>query len=175
MADLVRLLGCLLLVVALCACAARPKEPVSPPRWEFEREAIRLNLTADPLLHLYQGAPHTLLVCLYQLSDPYPFTRKTESREGLTELLRCERFDPSVTSFRRIIVQPGEKTSLLLDRTEGTRDLGIIAGYFSMMKEHMVRRYPIPVEVIEKTNMSRPQKVDLHLVFGSQQISPLPE
>lgn len=56
----------------LTACAAKQ---LPPPQWTYEKEAIRLHIKADNKLNLDEGEAHTLLLCVYQLSDPNTFNQ----------------------------------------------------------------------------------------------------
>ncbi len=136
-------------------CASKP---LPPPEFTYGKSAIRLQLKADKELNLYQGSAHTLLICVYQLRDPNAFNQLTGDEDGLYKLLECSNFDPSVTNVKRLIVQPGQEVSFTLDRAEGTRYVGLVAGYSIMKKENMIKLLQIPI-VIEKKGFIRTAKV----------------
>jgi type VI secretion system VasD/TssJ family lipoprotein len=118
---------------------------VPVPDWRFEKDGIRLHIKGDSKLNLFQGDPHTLMVCIYNLKDPNAFNQLIDEKEGLAKLLECSRFDPSVTSSKRIVVQPGQDLNETMDRAEGAKYISLVAGYFNLKKEKVTRLYPIPV------------------------------
>lgn len=159
------------LIVLICSCASKPAV-VLPPEWGYEKEAIRLHLRSDQELNLYQGTAHTLVFCAYQLRDPNAFNQFLEEKEGLSKLLECGRFDPSVTYSKRWIVYPGKDLTEFLDRFEGTKYLGLIAGYYFLQKENAIRFFKIPVieEKKGKTITSKVEKLYIDLYLAPQQV-----
>lgn len=157
----------------LLGCSAAPRVKV-PPVWEYERGAIELKLASHPQLNLFQKKPHSLLICLYLLKDPSGFNQLVDEQGGLPKLLECSRFDPSVTYAKRLVVQPGQQLNEALDRMEGTRYLGLVAGYYGLEKQGSVRSYAIPVAESEQGSqlVQKPAKLALKLSLGSQGIEP---
>ena len=135
-------------------------------KWNFEREAVRLHLQADSRLNTYGEGPHTLLLCVYFLSDPNAFNETMEEKEGLSKLLECGRFDRSVARIKRLVIQPGQTSTELLDRAEGARYVGVAAGYYSMEKEGSTRLFAIPVTWL----MKNPAMLDIDLYLGPQEM-----
>lgn len=160
----------MLFLLALFSCA---KKVLPPPQWTYEKDAVKIQVQADPLLNLDNGKAHTLFVCLYQLKDPNGFNHLTGDQGGLYKLLECRLFDPGVAASKRLIVHPGEQTTLMLDRAENAKYLGIIAGYTGIVKERITRLVEIPVVVEKKGFMEKTQKpglLDITLVLGPEQI-----
>ncbi len=165
----------LMMCVILCflfSCASTPP----PPNWVFQREAIALHLKSDPQLNLKDGAPHTLLVCVYQLQNPIPFDRLASDTAGLYRLLECELFDPSVATSNRLFVHPGQDQHRAFDRAEGARHIAIVAGYYTIEKERIVKLIDIPVAIRRSgflwlKKRQEPQPVEIEIVLGQKQIS----
>ena len=164
---------CLPLIgLLMCACASKP---LPLPDWNFEKAAINIDLKADNRLNLNEEIPHTLLLCLYQLKDRNTFNRIAENQEGIYKLLECNLFDSSVTSVKRLIVNPGQDMNFTLDRAEGTRYVAVVAGYYLLAKERMIRFYEVPVEVrkkgmIMKEKYQVPTVMNIILNLGPKQI-----
>lgn len=156
----------LLLVFSLAAvsCSSRSRS-VDHAGWEYEKDAVRIHLQGDPQLNLYQGRPHTLVVCVYNLKDLNGFNQLVDGKGGLPALLDCNRFDPGVTYAKRLIVQPGQNTKEALDRAEGARYVGLVAGYYSLHKANSVRIYEIPASLF-----NNPKKLDIKLHMGPEGI-----
>jgi type VI secretion system VasD/TssJ family lipoprotein len=166
-------LSLMFIVLFVCSCAGQPFLP--PPQYTYEKGAIQLRLHADPQLNLYEGSPHTLVLCLYQLTEPNVFNQLITDREGLSKLLKCARFDPSVTSFHRVVIQPGKQITETLDRAEGTKYVGIVAGYYSFQREKMTRLFDIPVKIVKKGFIRRkkeqkPGPLNIYLYLGPDEI-----
>jgi type VI secretion system VasD/TssJ family lipoprotein len=153
-------------VVLLMALGASCASITGGPDWRYERDAIRLHMKADPNLNYYERKPHTLLVCVYQLRDPNALNQLMENREGVSQLLECERFDPSVTFSKRIVLQPGREVTETMDRSEGAKYVAVAGGYYTLQKDRTIRLYPIPVSSLTR----KPQRLDIDLTFGPQEI-----
>jgi len=116
-----------------------------------------------------------LSVCVYQMKDPNAFNQLGSDRNGLYVLLGCETFDPSVTSFRRITVQPKQELSITLDRAQASRYVGIAAGYYAVEREKIIRLVEIPIQVktsgfLGRTQYAIPAPLNLNVVLGPQAI-----
>jgi type VI secretion system VasD/TssJ family lipoprotein len=155
----------------LGACASQPQ----PPDWTYEKDAISVHLEADAKLNFDEGVPHTLMVCLYQLKDPNAFNQLSDDSDGIYKLLECDLFDSAVATTKRVIVRPGKKVGLQLDRAEGAKYVAVVAGYYVLEKERMIKLYEIPVAVkkkglIRRTKVSKPEKLMIDLELGPSQI-----
>jgi type VI secretion system VasD/TssJ family lipoprotein len=167
----------LLFTFSVYSCAPKPMAPVE---WRYEESAIRLHVKADSLSNLYDGRAHALHVCLYQLREPNAFNQLTETPEGISDLLHCRLFDTGVANARilsRYGIQPGQSMQYTLDRAEGAKYLGIVAGYQVLEKERTVRllNFPVRLEkvkkgVFKKENIQKPGILNLDLYLGPQQI-----
>ncbi|MEW6599498.1 MAG: type VI secretion system lipoprotein TssJ [Nitrospirota bacterium] len=146
-------------VLTIVSCASAPK-------YVYKEEAIKLRLKSGPDVNLYDRKAHTLLLCVYQLKDPNAFNQLFDEEEGISKLLECSRFDPSVMSSKRIVLQPNEETTKTLDRSEGTKYVGIVAGYFQMEKKNIMRLIPVPLGMLSGS----PQNMDIGLYLGPKEI-----
>jgi type VI secretion system VasD/TssJ family lipoprotein len=163
----------LLSFLTIVSCATGP---VAPTQWRYEKEAINLTFQADPKLNLYNGRPHTLQVCVYQLKNPNGFNQLAESQDGLYNLLECVMFDASVVNFRSVILRPGQTLSFAMDRAEGARYIGLAAGYAKIEKDRITRLLSIPEVIVtegglfkrRRVSKAAPVKEVVHL--GSYQI-----
>ncbi|MBM4325311.1 MAG: type VI secretion system lipoprotein TssJ [Deltaproteobacteria bacterium] len=164
-----RILACLLLsILFLSSCAT----VVVPPRWEYEPNAIRLNIKSDPQLNLFQGRAHTLVLCAYLLTDPNELNQLIDEKGGLEKLCECTKFHPSVTHAKRFIIHPNREYKETLDRAAGAKYVAVVAGYFTLKKENVVKLFPIPVVDEKKGNTlyQKPGVLTIDLLLGSQQI-----
>jgi hypothetical protein len=81
-----------------------------------------------------------------------------------------------VTNSKRIIIHPGEDSTLSMDRAERTKYVGIVAGYYIMQKENIVRLVEIPVglrwfySLFTFSQIYEPVELDIFLLLGPDQI-----
>lgn len=138
----------------------------------YEKDAITLHLKGDPKLNLFEKRPHTLLVCVYQLRDPNALNQVLQDAEDVTKLLECGRFDPSIVNTKKIILQPGKEITEALDRAEGARYIGIVAGYYNLDKQRASRILPVPVGGMFGKKAAR---MDLDVFLGPDEIQGVKE
>lgn len=165
------LLSAILMIIWSCASA-----PLPPPEWTFEKDAIKLHIKADPKLNADEDEAHTLLLCVYQLQDPNAFNQLSGDEDGLYKLLDCGLFGAGAASAKRLIVQPSQVVDVVMDRAEGARYVAVVAGYYILDKERMVKMLEIPVALdkkgfIKKTITQKPQAMDIEIALGPQQIT----
>ncbi len=173
----------LVLAVSVISCAKpappppQPPQPPQPPivmepKWTYGKEAIHLNVKSDSQLNLYQGTAHTTVLCIYHLRDPNAYNQLLEEKDGLYKLLECSHFDPSVTFVKKVSVQPGQERSEKLDRAEGAKYVGVVAGYYMLSREGSARLYEIPIVEEKKGNTiyQMPGVLKIDLFLGTQGI-----
>jgi len=168
-------LNAMFLVIVCSLIYACASQPLPAPEWQYEKEAIKLHLKADPKLNLEAGTPHTLLICVYQLKDPNAFNQLTGDNDGIYKLLECGLFDAAVATTKRLFARPGQDINIVLDRAEGAKYLAIVAGYFTLQKDRMIRFFKIPVVVekkgfIKRKKIQKPGPLNIELILGPQQI-----
>jgi len=113
--------------------------------WAFAPKALELTFVSDPFLNEYEGAAHTLLVAVYQLQNPAAFQQLAATAPGISKLLECASFDPSVVSAQRVIVQPGRNEVLTLDRNEKSKFMAVACGYYDLNLGTATQVFEIPV------------------------------
>jgi type VI secretion system VasD/TssJ family lipoprotein len=158
-------------MMLLGACAAQSP----PPDWTYEKDAVAVHLEADTNLNYDEGVPHTLMVCLYQLKDPNAFNQLSDDSDGIYKLLECDLFDSAVATAKRVIVRPGKTVDFRMDRAEGAKYVAVVAGYYVLEKERMIKLYEIPVVVnkkglLRRTKVSKPGDLKIDLELGPSQI-----
>jgi type VI secretion system VasD/TssJ family lipoprotein len=140
--------------------------------YQYEKDAITLHLKGDRNLNLFEKRPHTLLVCVYQLKDPNALNQVLQDAEDVTKLLECGRFDPSIVNTKKIILQPGKELTETIDRAEGARYIGFVAGYFNLDKQRASRIIPVPVGGLFG---KKAEKMDLDVFLGPDEIQGVKE
>jgi len=134
--------GLLCTALLIVGCAGKGKE--APP---YVKDAIGIKITAAPDLNFFNNQSHTLVLAVYELSDPNVYKQMLESSDGVVQLLEGKQFDATVLSRRRATVQPGENASFVMDQVEGARYVAVVAGFYSMQgQSNFSRLYPIELK-----------------------------
>lgn len=133
--------------VQFVSCSKKP-DPI--PAWNYKPEGIKIKYIADSQLNNLNGYSHTVVVGIYQLEAVDGFKDLAKNEKGIKELLLGERFDPSVISVKKIIIQPGENNKIIIDRNEKARWIGFVAGYYNLNPENVIEIMEIPYKVEEK-------------------------
>ena len=168
-----RVLFLTLLFSSLFFCA---KKPDPTPFWDFEPEGITIHYRADKQLNVYNDEPHTVVLIVYQLTGIDVFNSLVKDEEGLKKLLREENFDPTIVSIDKIIVQPGDRNTLVVDRAENARWVGIVTGYYELIPGLVNNSFKIPFTIEEKGRFWNKDKIakvrHLHidLILGTRAI-----
>lgn len=145
--------------------------PKSVPQWTYAPGALELRFHADAMLNAYDEQGHTLILCIYQLSDPNAYNKLVKNQTGLVKLLQCDDFDKSAVYYQRLVVQPGEDQVVPLDRAEKAQYLAVAAGYYGLNPERATRLFQIPVITRDEgfffTDIERhPGKLFVNLFLG---------
>ncbi|WP_419811108.1 type VI secretion system lipoprotein TssJ [Bacterioplanoides sp.] len=136
----------LIFFASITGCASKTILEVAPEDWIYEERAIHVHAAAPEDLNAISGRPHTLMVGIFQLNDPNTFQGVSATREGAVKLLNEGRVDDSIAQFDRLIIQPGEKKVIALDRAQGAMYVGLISGYFGLNTELDIHTFDIPVK-----------------------------
>jgi len=151
-------------VVSFSGCATTRFDDLG-----YVQDAVIVNIAASNTLNAYNAQAHTIVLSLFELSDPNMFNQLREKKEGVIKLLGTGKFDASVLSRRKFIIQPGQKKVISLDRVSGARYLGIVAGYFDLQRsEDYSRLYSLELTYAPNYYWSRSKnpKVLVKLLLG---------
>jgi len=145
---------------------------VTPARG-FAAGGIRIIYSSAENLNFYESGPHTVTFVVYQMEGAGKFNDLAKSEDGLLQLLQAERFDASVVGVDQYFIEPGEQKTLVIDRAEKAKWIGIVAGYYYMSPGKVTRVYEIPVSVEKKgiygfrTTEAKVEKLVMKLHLGS--------
>lgn len=129
-------------------------------------DVIAVTLTGSKDLNTFNNQSHTLVLVLYQLSQSSVFAQFLETPEGKAKLLSGESFDPSVLARRRVVLQPGETQQVVVDRAEGAKYLGAVAGYYNVQTQDMSRLVPVVRETTGMLSWKKPKPQLVHYALG---------
>ncbi|WP_163337185.1 type VI secretion system lipoprotein TssJ [Desulfopila sp. IMCC35008] len=157
-------------LVLLSSCASK-KAPPPKPQWLYQKDAITLRFKADSVLNMSEGSPHTLMVCVYQLSNDNMMSQLASNEDGIYQLLDCEHYDSSVRNAKRLIIHPEQDLTFIMDRLAGTQKIAFVAGYAKLDKMRMVRVVDIPVLVSKDNKSAVATEMKAIVNLGSEQIA----
>lgn len=172
----------LFLVVGLASCGGSDSSNVTPmpnkaiPQWTYQKDGLEVRFKADPLLNLYDNVGHTVVLCMYQLTDPNGFNTLIKTKTGLEKLVTCDKsFDPTAVTFQKFIIQPGEDQTVTLPRAEKAKWLGVAAGFYTFEPSSSTRLFEFPVTtkddgVFTEDITRTPGKLMINLFLGPQGI-----
>ena len=139
------------LLLLVTACSSKDTElSVAEEKWAYEVRAINLVMRAVADVNSVSGRPHSIVVGLFQMSDPNTFSGLSVTREGSVELLQKGKIDETIVDFRLLTMRPGEQKKVSVSRAEAAKYIGVIAGYFKLNPKTDVKIFPIPVREIER-------------------------
>ncbi|WP_108650188.1 type VI secretion system lipoprotein TssJ [Dongshaea marina] len=181
-----RLMICVLGILLVgCSSGSKSSDPAANPvpvehpdqiKWDWQPDAAKLTITSSKQLNLYDAQPHTLMLCIYQLSDIAAFNELTKSRKGLKTLLKCSSFSNSVTHSRRLFIQPSQSLQQTFARYKGSRFVTIVAGYSHLNSKNVIVSYEFPIlhstkgSLFWKKDQYLPGKLDMHLKLSEKDI-----
>jgi type VI secretion system VasD/TssJ family lipoprotein len=147
MRRLLAAMGGLGLGLLLASCSEAPAQlTVAPDGWTYGPRLVTLQLEAAEALNLDSGQAHALSIGIFQLSDPAAFSTAAASPAGASKFLdQGTDADASVVDFDRVVLQPGEKRTVYLNRAQNAQYIGIVAGYYQLNALQDVALFNIPV------------------------------
>jgi len=163
----------LMLATFMQACTNIPTK--KPDHWPQAENAIQIEILADNNLNIYEGIPHAVPICFYQLFRPDFFNKLASYPKGLNRLLECRSFHPSVARIHRVTIQPNEKKKIVMNREKDVRHLAVTAGYFFKEKSSITQVIDIPIRairpaLIKSTEIVTPAPLKMQLKFGPEKI-----
>jgi len=142
--------------------------------WDFEAEAILLNVRADTVLNQYDGLSHTLVLNVVQTAEAQPFQALAKGPAALLKAMESGN-GPGVLGLERFYIEPGTTRQIVLDRMEKAKYVGIIAAYYGSEPARNARLFRIGVDVkteglVVKTRTSKPAPIAVNVRLGPSQI-----
>ena len=165
------LIACSVLVLFM-SCSRKPDPE---PTWAFGAKGIRISYTAPKLLNVVKDKPHTLLLIVYQLDNVNVFNKFAGYKGGLERLLKAQSFDPSVMAVDKVFIEPAESTTMVLNRAENAKWIGIVAGYYDLAPGKVSRSLEIPFKVktkgvIRRKRIAEVDTLHVNLLLGPHSI-----
>jgi predicted component of type VI protein secretion system len=152
-----------------------PKEAKAEVEWPYEKDAILVDLVSDLTLNFYSNQSHTVVLGVFQLADQKAFVDLLSKPEAVMKVLVGGKTAPEVVQFDRYVVSPGKKTTLKIDRVQGAKFVGFVAGYYQLKPVQAARLFRIPLNIetsgiVTTTYKAEPAVLALRLFLGNDRI-----
>ena len=143
--------------------------------WPYAKEGILLELASDIDLNFYSNQSHTLALGIWQFDDEKVFIKLLTDKAELIKALVTGNLPKGVLQLDRYVIQPDTKVLLKLDRAQGSKYVGILAGYYQFTGSGAARYFRIPLNIqssglISKDYTAEPAVLALRLQLGIQSI-----
>jgi len=179
----IRLGFIIFLVGFLCGCSAfggkstedKKEEAKAKVTWPYAKEGILLELAADINLNFFSNQSHTLALGIWQFDDEKVFIKLINDKAELIKALATGNLPKGVLQLDRYVIQPDTKILLKTDRAQGSKYVGILAGYYSFTPSGAARYFRIPLNIqtsglISKDYTAEPAVLALRFLLGTQSI-----
>ena len=143
--------------------------------WPYAKEGILLELASDINLNFYSNQSHTVALGIWQFDDEKVFIKLLTDKVELIKALTTGNLPKGVIQLDRYVIQPDTKILLKIDRAQGSKYVGILAGYYNFTPSNAARYFRIPLNMqssglISKDYTAEPAVLALRLQLGIQSI-----
>jgi len=166
----------------LSSCVANPsmvtseKKAIDQMAAPFAQGAITLEVQTDPDLNALHGIANSCTLLVVQTQKISTLNKLLSSPFALKSLFSGAGAQEGILKVDRYPAMPGQRTTLHIDRSENSRYIAIVAGYYPFpQKQHMVL-VAVPV-ASQSRGWWRPEwhaeltSISLKLRLGSNSIS----
>lgn len=160
----------LLLATLLNGCANDPnaitseKQAIAQVAAPFAQGAIALDIQTDPDLNSLHGTANSCTLLVIQAEKAGILNKLLSSPFELKKLFSAAGAQDDILKVDRYAAMPGQSTTLHIDRSENSRYVAIVAGYYPFPQPQHMELVAVPVTT-QSTGW-------WHLVWSAQ-LSPL--
>lgn len=152
-----------------------PKEAKAEVSWDYKPDAIQVELMSSTDMNAYFDQAHTLVLGIFQLEDAKPFIQLLGDQKNLTSILSGGNPGTDILHIDRYVISPDKRTTLDIDRVQGAKFVGFVAGYYNFDATTASRLFRIPLNIqtqgtISTTHEAEPANLALRLYLGRQRI-----
>ena len=173
-----------LAVTLLYGCGAAPDTATSETQaidqveTPFAQGEITLEVQTDPDLNALHGIANSCTLLVIQAQKISTLRKLLSSPSALKSVFSAAGAQDEILKVDRYPAMPGQRTTLHIDRSENSRYIAIVAGYYPFpQKQHMVL-VAVPVDTQshgwwQPVWHARLAPLSLKLLLGSDSISKL--
>lgn len=143
--------------------------------WDFQANGIQIELMSSADMNAYFNQPHTLVLGVFQLEDAKAFTQLLSDQKQLITVLASGNTGADILHLDRYVISPDKSTILDIDRIQGAKFVGVVAGYYDFDAPSAARLFRIPLNIqtsgmITTSYAAEPSNLALRLFLGRQRI-----
>ncbi len=144
----------------------------------FAQGAITLNITAEPGLNSWNEIANSCTVLVIQAKKASSLNKILSNPAQLKSLFSGAGAEDDILKVDRYPAMPGQRTTLHIDRSENTREVAIVAGYYPFPKKQHMAIVSVPVTLNStgwwnKIWTASLSPLTLNVTLGSQSITQL--
>ncbi|KJX01431.1 type VI secretion protein [Enterobacter roggenkampii] len=135
----------------LGGCATDPlkamneKQAIDQVTAPFAQGAITLDVQTDPDLNALNGIANSCTLLVIQAQKSSTLNKLLSSPFALKALFSAAGAQDEILKVDRYPAMPGQSTTLHIDRSENTRYIAIVAGYYPFPQEQHMMLLNVPV------------------------------
>ncbi|UDJ84590.1 type VI secretion system lipoprotein TssJ [Kosakonia oryzae] len=144
------------LIIAFCAallsgCAEENPAPTTKQQAidqvaaPFAQGAITLAIQTDPDLNAVHGIANSCTLLVIQAQQANTLSKLLSNPFALKSLFSAAGAQDEILKVDRYAAMPGQRTTLHIDRSENTRYLAVVAGYYPFPQNQHMALIRIPV------------------------------
>lgn len=144
------------ITLMLCGCSAdgtvykSKEDSIENVQTHFSQSAIILDLQTDPDLNSVRGLANSCTILLIQSDDMQTLQKLQSNLFLLKEIFNGGGVIDNILKVDRYIAMPSQQTTLHIDRSENTRYIALVAGYYPFPQKQHIILFTIPA--ISKNN-----------------------
>ena len=144
----------------------------------FAQGGITLSINAEPGLNAWNEIANSCTVLVIQAQKASSLNKILSNPAQLKSLFNGAGAEDDIMKVDRYAAMPGQKTTLHIDRSENTRQVAIVAGYYPFPKKQHMAMVSIPVTLTStgwwtKKWTAELSPLVLDVTLGSQSITQL--
>lgn len=144
----------------------------------FAQGAITINITAEPGLNSWNEIANSCTVLVIQAQKASSLNKILSNPAQLKSLFSGAGAEDDILKVDRYAAMPSQRTTLHIDRSENTRKVAFVAGYYPFPKEQHMVVVSIPVTLTStgwwtKMWTAALTPLTLDVTLGSQSITQL--
>ncbi len=128
------------IILVLVNCSSDKNTGKTP----YKAGGIIINYYAESNLNTYDETSHSLMLGIYQLDNINGFMQLSKDLPGTQKLLGLTKFDQSVQGVDTKFIYADESGTFVLDRLENTHWIAIVAGYYNIIPQQVVKQFEVP-------------------------------